>query len=75
MPLERPGTVTPERVRWLLVESQVLVSWAQEACANSRTLAVQARQARDRRAALRGSTWLTADVPAPGTGHRAGSQR
>ena len=75
VPLERPGTVTLERVRWLLVESQVLVSWAQEACANSRVLAAQSRQARDRRTAIRGSTWLTAGVPAPGTGREVSGRR
>ncbi len=67
--LERRGTVTLERVEWLLLESQVLVSWAEEACANSRALIAQSRQARGRPAARPGSTRLAADVGS------AGSQR
>ena len=72
VPLERRGAITLERVEWLLLESQVLVSWAEEACASSRALAAQSRQARGRRAAMRGSTRPAAGA---GTVGSAGSQR
>ena len=66
VPLERHGTVTLERVEWVLLESQVLVSWAQEACATSRALVARSRQARGRQAARRGSTRLAVSGRSPG---------
>ena len=66
--LERPGTVTPDRVEWLLLESEALVSWAREACANSSALVAQAR---GRRAAIRGSIWFAPGVRPPRAGHRS----
>ena len=72
MPLERRGTVTLERVEWVLLESQVLVSWAEEACASSRALVARSRQVRVRQAAMRGSTRPAAGADTVGS---AGSQR
>ena len=72
VPLERRGTVTLERVEWVLLESQVLVSWAEEACASSRALVARSRQVRVRQAAMRGSTRPAAGADTVGS---AGSQR
>lgn len=70
LPLERPGTVTLDRVEWLILESHVVRSMAQETRADSMALAAEARLARARPAAICGSTRLAADVRAHRTGHR-----
>ena len=69
VPLQRRGAVTPDRIEWLLLESEALVSWAREACANSRALVAQARQARGRRAAMRGSSRFAPGVRPPPAAH------
>ena len=56
LPLERRGAVNLDRSEWLVLEFQAVRSWAQETRADSRALAAQARQARSRRTAMRGST-------------------
>jgi anti-sigma B factor antagonist len=56
--LERPGAATPGRGEWLFLESQVLMSWAEQVRSDSRALVAEARQARSRRNALRTDTRL-----------------
>ena len=71
VPLERHGTVTLERAEWLLLESQVVRSWAQETRADSQALTAESRKARSRRAAIRGCTRAAGGAPGPGPGPRA----
>ena len=70
VPLERPGTAPLDRGEWLILESQMVRSMAQETRADSTALAAEARQARARLAAICGSTRLAADLRAHRTGHR-----
>jgi anti-sigma B factor antagonist len=70
LPLERCGTETLSRVDWLTLESEVLRSWTQEACGNSRSLVTRAAEARGRLAATLRTIRCAADRRPPTGEHR-----
>lgn len=70
--LKRPGAVAPDRAGWLILDLQVVRSWAQETRAESRALVAEARQARARRAAIRENIGLSAGTR---TAHRASAMK
>jgi anti-sigma B factor antagonist len=63
VPLERSGTIALDRSQWLVLEAQVLRSWARQARTDSRALVAASRENRARLAHPPGHTRHAAALP------------